>query len=75
MNAWLNWYVPGERVKHYIVFMILGLFIFPYYFMGVKFTMMGYLFNLLWLDALYFFMFKVQKKYLDDKDDDGNNSL
>jgi hypothetical protein len=43
--------------------------------MGVKFTMMGYLFNLLWLDALYYFMFKVQKKYLDDKDDDGNNSL
>ena len=75
MNAWLNWYVPEERVKHYIVFMILGLFIFSYYFMGVKFTMMGYLFNLLWLDALYYFMFKVQKKYLDDKDDDGNNSL
>ena len=27
------------------------------------------------LDALYYFMYNVQKKYLDDKDDNGNNSF
>ena len=75
MYAWINWYVPDKRVGHYIFFMVLGLFVFPYLFLGMRFTMFGYLTNLLLLDALYYFMFKVQKKYLDDKDDDGNNSF
>ena len=55
--------------------MVLGLFVFPYLFLGMRFTIFGYLTNLLLLDALYYFMYNVQKKYLDDKDDNGNNSF
>ena len=75
MYAWINWYVPDERVKHYIFFMVLGLFVFPYLFSCLRFTIFGYLTNLLLLDELYYFMYNVQKKYLDDKDDNGNNSF
>ncbi len=74
MNDWLNWYVPDDRVRHYIIFLVLGLFVFPYFFLGIRFTMAGYLLNLLWLDVLYYFMFKVQKKW-EDGDNDGNNTL
>ena len=59
MYAWINWYVPDDRVKHYIFFMVLGLFVFPYLFLGMRFTMFGYLANLLLLDALYYFMQKL----------------
>ena len=75
MYAWLNWYVPDDRVKHYIFFIVLGLFVFPYLFLGMRFTIFGYLTNLLLLDALYYWMYKMQKKFLDDKDDNGNNSF
>ena len=75
MYAWINWYVPDKRVGQYIFFMVLGLFVFPYLFLGMRFTIFGYLTNLLLLDALYYFMYKAQKKYLDDKDDNGNNSF
>ena len=75
MYAWLNWYVPDERVKHYIFFMVLGLFVFPYLFLGMRFTIFGYLTNILFIYALYYWMFKIQKKFLDDKDDNGNNSF
>ena len=75
MYAWLNWYVPDDRVKHYIFFMVLGLFVFPYLFLGMRFTIFGYLTNLLLLYALYYLMNKKQKKFLDDKDDNENNSF
>ena len=64
-----------DRVKHYILFMVPGLFVFPYLFLGMRFTIFGYLTNLLLLDALYYWMYKMQKKFLDDKDDNGNNSF
>ena len=75
MFAWLNLYVPDDRVKHYIFFMVLGLFVFPYLFLGMRFTIFGYLTNILFIYALYYWMFKIQKKFLDDKDDNGNNSF
>ena len=51
--------------------MVPGLFV-SYLFLGMRFTIFGYPTNLLLLDALYYWMYKMQKKFLDDKDDNGN---
>ena len=75
MYNWLNWYVPNERVLNYIFFLFLGLVLLPR-FLGVQFTMLGYVVNLIWLDALYYWSYRkaeeLRNKY---KDDDGNDTF
>jgi hypothetical protein len=70
MYNWLNWWVPNERVFNYVFFLFLGLYLLPS-IMGIRFTMLGYVVNLIWLDALYYWSYKKAEELKDRfKDDD-----
>ena len=70
MHNWLNWWVPNERVFNYMFFLFLGLYLLPS-IMGIRFTMLGYVVNLIWLDALYYWSYKKAEELKDRfKDDD-----
>jgi len=69
MYNWLNWWVPNERVFNYIFFMFLGLYLLPS-IMGIRFTMLGYVFNLIWLDVLYYWSYKKAEELKDRFKDD-----
>lgn len=72
---WLYWAVPDERVNHYIFFMCMAIFVLPY-MMGVRFTTLGYLINILWLDIIYYWSYRFTQRINKKKDDeDGNNSF
>lgn len=75
MNEWLYWAVPEERTNHYIFFMALAIFVLPYLF-GIRYTMLGYLLNIIWLDLIYYWSYKhFQKLNNKNKDDDGNDTF
>ena len=50
--TWLFWQVPESKVKHYIIMMLLILFLLPALF-GIRYTSMGYVFNFLWADFIH----------------------
>ena len=76
MNQWLYWAVPDERINHYLFFMVLAIFVLPYLF-GIRFTPLGYLLNIVWLDVIYYMSYRnlqrLKNKHKDD--DDGNNTF
>ncbi len=65
MYNWLNWWVPNERISNYIFFLFIGLVLLPQ-FMGVQFTVLGYLVNLIWLDVFYYWGYKRFKDINDE---------
>jgi len=71
MYNWLNWWVPDQRIKHYILFLLLGLVVLPR-MMGIQFTILGYLFNLILLDVFYYWSHKkaeeLQNRFKDDNE-------
>jgi uncharacterized membrane protein len=67
MYNWLNWWVPNERIFNYVLFMFFGLYLLPR-LVGVQFTMLGYLVNLIWLDVLYYWTYKIAKEIRDKHD-------
>jgi|TARA_B100001094_G_C18185260_1_gene803399 hypothetical protein len=73
--TWLFWQVPESRVKHYIVMMLLILFFLPALF-GIRYTSMGYVFNVLWADFILFNLYTVQDRIKNNKkDDDADNTF
>jgi hypothetical protein len=69
MYNWLNWWVPNEKVFNYVFFLFFGLYVLPS-IMGIRFTMLGYVFNLIWLDALYYWSYKKAEELKDRFKDD-----
>ena len=76
MNNWLYWSVPEHRCNHYLFFMVLALFVLPYIF-GIRFTTLGYLVNMIWMDLIYYWQYKFVERITKNKDndEDGNNSF
>lgn len=61
INNWLYWSVPAHKVRHYIITMLFLMFVLPA-LMGIKFTMLGNLTNLIWYDILIYFMYKFEER-------------
>ena len=68
MNTWLYWAVPENRATHYLVLMCMALFVLPY-ILCIRYTLLGYLFNMIWLDLIYYWTYKFSEKNKKDKDD------
>ena len=51
--SWLMWEVPYKYIRHYFFLMIGILFILPM-LTGLRYTLMGYVVNYLFADALFY---------------------
>lgn len=71
---WLFWIVPEQKRKHYVFMLFLVLFLLPTMF-NIKYTMFGYLVNLLWADFILYNFYSIQDKINNNKDNDGNNTF
>jgi predicted membrane protein len=70
---WLLWTVPIHRKRHYLLMLWLVLFFLPILF-NIRYSMFGYLVNLLWADFILYHFYATQDK-INNKDNDENNTL
>lgn len=70
---WLLWTVPVNRKRHYMLMLWLVLFILPMLF-NIRYSMFGYLVNLLWADFILYHFYSRQDN-TNNKDNDGNDTF
>ena len=54
LSNWLFWAIPSTYVRRYFFTMWLVMFIIPGYVLGLQFTKVGFIINLLWFDLVFY---------------------
>jgi len=62
MLNWIFWQVPVEYVRRYIVTLWLVMFVIPPYLLGINFTKLGFIVNLLWYDLVFYGWVRVKQQ-------------
>jgi hypothetical protein len=62
MLNWIFWQVPVKYVRRYIVTLWLVMFIIPPYVLGISFTKLGFVMNLLWYDLIFYGWVRVKQQ-------------
>ena len=68
-ERWSNWIVPKEYCWRYIFLFICVLFFLPL-ITGLRYTLYGYMLNIIWADLMFFIWYKhrkIKKKELAQK--------
>jgi hypothetical protein len=69
MLNWLFWSVPINRRIHYIICMVLLLWIVPEYIFLVQLSVLGQVINFICYDLIYYRCYQFEQEFL-NKDDD-----
>jgi hypothetical protein len=67
ISNWLLWAIPEQYVKRYLITLWLVMFVIPGYLLGMHFTKLGFVINLLWYDLIFYGWVKVKKQLGDDE--------
>ena len=67
ISNWLLWAIPEQYVKRYLITLWLVMFMIPGYILGMHFTKLGFVINLLWYDLIFYGWVKVKKQLGDDE--------
>jgi len=62
MLNWLFWQVPADYIGRYAVTLWLVMFVIPQFLFGIKFTIMGFLLNLIWYDVIFYGWYRVKQQ-------------
>jgi hypothetical protein len=62
MLNWLFWQVPTDYIGRYAVTLWLVMFVIPPFLFGIKFTMIGFLLNLIWYDIIFYGWYRVKQQ-------------
>jgi len=62
MLNWIFWQVPVDYVRRYLVTLWLVMFVIPPFLFGIKFTMIGFLLNLIWYDIIFYGWYQVKQQ-------------
>ena len=62
MLNWLFWQVPADYIGRYTVTLWLVMFVIPPFLFGIKFTMIGFLLNLIWYDIIFYGWYRVKQQ-------------
>jgi hypothetical protein len=67
ISNWLLWAIPDQYVKRYLITLWLVMFVIPGYLLGMHFTKLGFVVNLLWYDLIFYGWVRVKQQLGDDK--------
>ena len=67
ISNWLLWEIPEQHAMRYSVTMLVVMFILPTYLLGLQFTRLGFVVNLLWYDLIFYGWVRVKQKLGDDE--------
>ena len=67
ISNWLLWAIPEQYVKRYLITLWLVMFMIPGYILGMHFTKLGFVVNLLWYDLIFYGWVRVKQKLGDDE--------
>tara|TARA_B110000444_G_C18586275_1_gene476326 strand:+ start:429 stop:635 length:207 start_codon:yes stop_codon:yes gene_type:complete len=62
MINWIFWAIPRQYVRRYFFTMWLVMLILPGYVLGLQFTKLGFIINLLWFDLVFYGWVKVKQQ-------------
>ena len=62
ISNWLLWAIPEQHAMRYLVTMLLVMFILPTYLLGLQFTKLGFVINLLWYDLIFYGWVRVKQR-------------
>ena len=67
ISNWLLWAIPEQYVKRYLITLWLVMFMIPGYILGMHFTKLGFVVNLLWYDLIFYGWVRVKQQLGDDE--------
>jgi len=67
ISNWLLWAIPEQYVKRYLITLWLVMFMIPGYILGMHFTKLGFVVNLLWYDLIFYGWVRVKQKLGEDE--------
>ena len=67
ISNWLLWAIPDQYVKRYLITLWLVMFVIPGYLLGMHFTKLGFVVNLLWYDLIFYGWVRVKQQLGDDE--------
>ena len=67
ISNWLLWAIPEQYVKRYLITLWLVMFVIPGYLLGMHFTKLGFVVNLLWYDLIFYGWVRVKQKLGEDE--------
>ena len=67
ISNWLLWAIPDQYVKRYLITLWLVMFVIPGYLLGMHFTKLGFVVNLLWYDLIFYGWVRVKQKLGEDE--------
>ena len=67
ISNWLLWAIPEQYVKRYLITLWLVMFVIPGYLLGMHFTKLGFVVNLLWYDLIFYGWVRVKQQLGDDE--------
>ena len=60
ISKWIYWQVPDRHVKRDIALLIMIMFVVPNLVFGMYYTILGFLINLIWFDAIFYGYMKIR---------------
>jgi hypothetical protein len=67
ISNWLLWAIPEQYVKRYLITLWLVMFVIPGYLLGMHFTKLGFVVNLLWYDLIFYGWVRVKQRIGEDE--------
>ena len=67
ISNWLLWAIPEQYVKRYLITLWLVMFMIPGYILGMHFTKLGFVVNLLWYDLIFYGWVRLKQKLGEDE--------
>jgi len=67
ISNWILWAIPEQYVKRYLIILWLVMFVIPGYLLGMHFTKLGFVINLLWYDLIFYGWVKVKQQLGDNE--------
>jgi len=67
ISNWILWAIPEQYVKRYLITLWLVMFVIPGYLLGMHFTKLGFVINLLWYDLIFYGWVKVKQQLGDNE--------
>ena len=67
ISNWILWAIPEQYVKRYLITLWMVMFVIPGYLLGMHFTKLGFVINLLWYDLIFYGWVKVKQQLGDNE--------
>ena len=62
IKNWLFWAIPEQYAMRYLITLWLVMFMIPTFILGMQFTRLGFVMNLIWYDIIWYGWVRVKQR-------------